>query len=65
MAMSDNGGESRGEFTFVCPECEESIAVDDPMKDALVENGCVVCGSPVTPAAFTSGSTGNGRRGGS
>lgn len=42
-----------GEFTFVCPVCEESLQVNDSMKQALVEKGCVVCGSDLTPDAFT------------
>ncbi|WP_336037844.1 DUF7560 family zinc ribbon protein [Halobacterium yunchengense] len=41
------------EFTFVCPACGESMEVNPAMRDALVENGCVVCGSRVTQAAFS------------
>lgn len=41
------------EYVFVCPNCEESMEVNASMRDALVENGCVVCGSPVSPDAFT------------
>jgi hypothetical protein len=41
-------------FTFRCPTCEESLEVNGPMKEALEEKGCVVCGSSVTAAAFTS-----------
>jgi hypothetical protein len=39
-------------FTFVCWACTRSITVDVSMRDALVENGCVVCGTPVTVTAF-------------
>lgn len=40
--------------TFVCPGCTESISVDAGMRDALIEHGCVVCGTAVSPSAFTS-----------
>ncbi|MFA9517398.1 hypothetical protein ACERIT_09305 [Halopenitus sp. H-Gu1] len=48
--MSSNGG---GEYAFNCPGCEESLVVNEPMKNALVESGCVICGTTVTPEAFT------------
>lgn len=41
------------EYLFVCPVCEETIDVNSSMKDALVENGCVICGSSVSQAAFS------------
>lgn len=41
------------DYVFVCPECEESMEVNALMRDALVENGCVVCGAPVSSTAFT------------
>ena len=40
-------------FTFVCPECEEDLEVNDRMKEALTEHGCVICGAAVSEAAFT------------
>lgn len=43
----------RVEYTFVCPECDESLEVNDSMKAALVEKGCVICGASVTAEAFT------------
>lgn len=42
------------EFTFDCPECGASMEVNPAMKDALVANGCVVCGASVSPEAFSS-----------
>lgn len=42
-----------GEFRFVCPACGESLAVDLAMRDALLDNGCVVCGVEVSIQAFT------------
>jgi transcription elongation factor Elf1 len=42
------------EFTFDCPSCGASMAVNASMRDALVENGCVVCGASVTAEAFSS-----------
>lgn len=44
---------TREEYTFVCPECDESLAVNAPMKEALIEKGCVVCGESVTTEAFS------------
>ncbi|WP_420828747.1 DUF7560 family zinc ribbon protein [Halomicrobium salinisoli] len=43
------------DYVFVCPECEESMEVNASMRDALMENGCVICGSPVSAAAFSGG----------
>ncbi|WP_338739504.1 DUF7560 family zinc ribbon protein [Haloplanus salilacus] len=42
------------EFTFHCPECGESMAVNAPMREALLDHGCVVCGSALSPNAFRS-----------
>jgi predicted nucleic acid-binding Zn ribbon protein len=39
--------------TFVCPECRRSFEVDDAMREALLEAGCVVCGAPVVGADLT------------
>lgn len=49
-ALGMSAGE---EYVFVCPDCEESMEVNASMRDALVENGCVICGSSVSPDAFT------------
>lgn len=43
---------TRENSRFVCPACTRSIDVSDSMRDALVENGCVVCGADVDPEAF-------------
>lgn len=40
------------DYTFVCPVCGESMSVNAPMRDALIENGCVICGSSVSTDAF-------------
>lgn len=48
--MSPDEGEG---YAFVCPGCGEAIAVDEQMKEALVERGCVICEASVTAAAFT------------
>jgi len=45
------------DFRFACPECGESLAVNAAMRDALLERGCVVCGSSVTDAAFSKDSS--------
>jgi hypothetical protein len=41
------------DYTFVCPECAESMVVNGPMRDALIDNGCVICGSSVTDQSFS------------
>lgn len=45
--------ETGDEYTFVCPACDESLEVNDPMREALLERGCVICGASVTAEAFT------------
>lgn len=40
------------DFTFICPECEESLTVNDSMMDALIDKGCVICGSTVSTESF-------------
>lgn len=41
------------EYEFRCEECAEEIAVNDAMREALLDHGCVVCGAPATERAFT------------
>ncbi|MEF8775151.1 MAG: hypothetical protein V5A43_01450 [Haloarculaceae archaeon] len=40
-------------LAFVCPQCHEEIDINESMRLALVEYGCVVCGATVTRAAFS------------
>jgi len=42
------------EFEFGCPACGETLTVNDSMRVALIENGCVVCGCGLTADAFDS-----------
>jgi len=42
------------EFEFGCPVCGETLTVNRSMRTALVENGCVVCGTDVSPEDFVS-----------
>ncbi len=37
---------------FVCPECAEHIEVNESMKAAILESGCIVCGTAVSATAF-------------
>jgi hypothetical protein len=46
------------EYTFVCRTCGESLTVNESMRDALIERGCVICGTVVTAAAFSRDSSG-------
>lgn len=38
---------------FECPHCAESLAISASMREALLDRGCVICGSPVTAESFT------------
>lgn len=44
---------SGDDLTFVCPGCGESLAVNDSMKEALIDNGCVICGTAISSVAFS------------
>jgi hypothetical protein len=48
--MSDQGDVA---YIFTCPVCEESLEVNESMKEALVDRGCVLCSANVTADAFT------------
>lgn len=39
-------------YQYVCPVCEETIEVNEGMREALLEHGCVLCGSDVSTEAF-------------
>ncbi len=52
--MTDEGGED--EYEFLCPDCGEGLVVNASMKDALVDRGCVICGTDVEPSNFTDAS---------
>ena len=41
------------EHTFSCPECGETLEVNASMRDALLEFGCVLCGTLVSDEAFS------------
>ena len=45
--------DTEGECTFVCPECAETLEVNGPMMELLIEEGCVVCGADLTENAFS------------
>ncbi len=38
---------------FVCPDCHGEVRLDPEIRQALVSHGCVLCGSTVSPDAFT------------
>jgi hypothetical protein len=50
-------------LTFHCSACGESMTVNGPMRDALLEQGCVVCGTPVSRSAFSTPAGANPDRG--
>ena len=43
---------SKTDYIFRCPACAKSMEVNEAMKEALLENGCVICGNELTIAAF-------------
>jgi hypothetical protein len=40
------------EFEMVYPARGETLVVNDSMGSALVENGCLICGTKLTGDAF-------------
>ena len=38
--------------TFACPACGERLTVDTPVRETLLEQGCVFCGAAVDVTAF-------------
>ncbi|MFB6352513.1 MAG: hypothetical protein ABEJ92_00350 [Halobacteriales archaeon] len=48
-----SGGAS-ADLTFHCPGCDETLEVNPPMREALIDNGCVICGTAVSANAFSS-----------
>jgi len=46
-------------YVFLCPECDESLKINDSMKASIVDRGCVICGTSVARKAFTQNSTGD------
>jgi endogenous inhibitor of DNA gyrase (YacG/DUF329 family) len=47
-------------LTFHCSTCDKSMAVNGPMRDAILEKGCVVCGTSVSRSAFSPVASANG-----
>lgn len=44
-------------YIFRCPECGESLEVNESMRATLIEKGCVICSADVTGRAFSEAST--------
>lgn len=40
------------EYDFVCPDCAEQLVVNESMKVALLERGCVICGVDLSDEDF-------------
>lgn len=40
------------EYVFVCPECTQSIEVNEVMKHAILDGGCPVCTARVGEKDF-------------
>ncbi|MFB6183754.1 MAG: hypothetical protein ABEI96_04295 [Haloarculaceae archaeon] len=41
------------EYLFVCPDCDESLTVNESMMVALLEKGCVICGADLSETSFS------------
>ena len=41
-------------YEFTCPDCGQTIEVNEPMREAILEHGCPVCSSAVEPTSFVS-----------
>ena len=44
------------EYVFVCPECRETISMNASMREAIIANGCVICGADVDADSFENAS---------
>ncbi|GAB7095017.1 hypothetical protein JCM30237_21700 [Halolamina litorea] len=40
------------EHEFVCQDCGQHIEVNEPMHQAILQNGCPVCSASAEPADF-------------
>lgn len=54
MYANDQPMTGSEDYTFVCSSCSESIEVNESMKAAIEESGCVICGTIPSAADFTS-----------
>lgn len=39
-------------YTFTCPVCGERTLVDETVRGLLLDGECLVCGAPISEAAF-------------
>ena len=47
---------------FTCPDCGATFVVDDAMRAALLQSGCVTCGSGIADEAFRQCDSGKRRQ---
>lgn len=40
-------------YRFECPHCDNSVLVDEESREALLENGCILCDGTVSKGSFT------------
>jgi len=40
------------EYEFICPECDQRIRLNPPMREAILTNGCPICTATVTANNF-------------
>lgn len=41
------------EYQFTCPECGQTIAVNENVREAIISNGCPVCAAQVEGSEFS------------
>nr|WP_218623774.1 hypothetical protein [Haloferax sp. AS1] len=41
-----------GQFVFDCPVCSVEVCVDAGIRERILDDGCVLCASPVETDAF-------------
>ena len=39
-------------YEFTCPDCGQTIEVNEAMREATLTHGCPVCGAEVTAGDF-------------
>lgn len=53
MCASNQPMTGSEDYTFECAECAETIEVNESMKEAIEESGCVICGAIPSESEFT------------
>lgn len=41
------------EYDYVCSDCGQQISVNEPMRTAILENGCPICSASAESNEFS------------